>query len=146
MFVCSIDWQFGSLFTIHTDWYTKITKVYLLHDAVIKWNVFYPTSPLLILHLSTWIMQSIVHMATNNRQSKDAIRPIFMFWTRTQHNRSVDVSTSSNNYRINAQLKWPFLLMSSWPISPAFNIYIVCICILPTGKLLNEDSKRWTVS
>lgn len=97
------------------------------------------------LLLPTWTLQSVVYMSTNNRQSKEAIHT-FMSWTCTQQHRSVNSSASSNNYLINVQLKCPFLLMSIWLISPAFNIHTVCICILPTGKLLNGDSKCWTAS
>lgn len=58
----------------------------------------------------------------------------------------INSSASSNNYLIDVQLKCPFLLMSIRLISPAFNIHTVCIYILPTGKLLNGDSKCWTAS
>lgn len=97
------------------------------------------------LLLPTWTLQSVVYLSTNNRQSKEAIHT-FMSWTCTQQHRSVNSSASSNNYLINVQLKCPFLLMSIRLISPAFNIHTVCICILPTGKLLNVDSKCWTAS
>lgn len=97
------------------------------------------------LLLPTWTLQSVVYLSTNNRQSKEAIHT-FMSWTCTQQHRSVNSSASSNNYLINVQLKCPFLLMSIRLISPAFNIHTVCIYILPTGKLLNGDSKCWTAS
>lgn len=58
----------------------------------------------------------------------------------------INSSASSNNYLIDVQLKCPFLLMSIRLISQAFNIHTVCIYILPTGKLLNGDSKCWTAS
>lgn len=58
----------------------------------------------------------------------------------------INSSASSNNYLIDVQLKCPFLLMSIRLISPVFNIHTVCIYILPTGTLLNGDSKCWTAS